>query len=86
MNTDNHYHNGIDVNKLNAKDALNNCPQPAIVPFTISYTTHSVAGGDSKTIADGNSPTNVELIFCVQSLTNKLDSLISELKTIGITF
>lgn len=81
---ENHYHNNLDSNQLVLKEAIKGAPQPAIVPFTITYTLNPVSGGDTKTIANGALPTNAELIFCIQSLTNKLDTLISELKTLGV--
>lgn len=81
---DNHYHNDLDTNKLKFGEAIFGAPLATIKALTITYSSHPVSGGDSENIVDGNSPTNAELIFCIQSLTNKLNTVISDMKTLGI--
>lgn len=66
---ENHYHNDIDSNRLNAKEALVGAPQAAIA---------QVAG------TAGSSYTSAEQTILNNTVT-ALNKLLAELKTLGIT-
>lgn len=64
-----HTHNGQDSNQLQAKEALENCPQPAVLKITQIAT--SVYGANEQAM--------------LSALKASLNDIIDKLKTVGIT-